>query len=146
MVLAMGLMVHACPAVAHHSFAAYDTTRTETAPGVIKEFHWSAPHCALVVTVDMPGGLTKDLLLVSGAPIMFAQQGFNPKSFRSGDKVQVEWHPNRNGSDGGSLASITLPDGRVFHDIPQQYGPPPGPLPGDQPASPPALQPAPPTR
>ena len=114
------LAAAACPALAHHSFAAYDTNRIETATGVIKEFHWSAPHCALVLTTNLPGGVTKDLLLVSGAPQMFAQQGFNPKSFHSGDTIQVEWHPNRNGSDGGSLVSVTLPDGRVFHDIPLQ--------------------------
>jgi len=139
-VLMTGLATLTAPARAHHSFAAYDMTRVESAKGAIKEFHWSAPHCAIVVTIEQPDGATKDLLLVSGAPEMFARQRFEPRSFRPGDKVEVSWHPNRNGSDGGSLATLTLPDGRVFHDSAPQLPAPPlaseAPPPGVQPPSP----------
>ncbi len=130
-ILAASLMAQVSPALAHHSFAAYDMTREETAKGTIKEFRWGAPHCAVVITIQQPDGTTKDLLLVAVAPAIFAQQGFNPKSFHSGDMVEVTWHPNRNGSDGGSLKTLTLPDGRVFHET--EFMPPPDTPPGGLP-------------
>ena len=126
--LAVVLAAPACPALAHHSFAAYDMTRSETAKGTLKEFHWGAPHCAVVITIEQPDGTTTDLLLVAISPIVFAKQGFAPKDFRPGDKVEVTWHPTRNGSNGGSLETLSLPDGRVFQDA--GYAPPGAPPPG----------------
>ena len=128
MVLAAGVAVQVLPALAHHSFAAYDMTRTETAKGTLKEFRWSAPHCAAIITIQQPDGTSKDLLLVAISPQLFAKQGFTPKSFHPGDQVQVTWHPNRSGSDGGSLSILVLPDGRVFHDT--EFLPPGAPPPG----------------
>lgn len=142
MVLAMGLTIQAWPALAHHSFAAYDVTQVMTAKGTIKEFFWSAPHCALLITIQQSDGTTKDLLLISSAPTLFARQGFDPKSFHPGDKVEVTWNPNRNGSDGGSIATLTLPDGRVYRQT--EFAPPPSQPPSQQPPpSTPQTQPPP---
>jgi hypothetical protein len=137
MALAVVLAAPARPALAHHSFAAYDMARSESAKGTLKEFRWSAPHCAAVITIDLPDGTTKDLLLVAISPAVFAKQGFTPKSFRPGDKVEVTWHPTRSGSDGGALQTLTLPDGRVFHDT--EFVPPDGPPPGALPPGAPPL-------
>ncbi|MBB4199852.1 hypothetical protein GGD83_003676 [Rhodoblastus sphagnicola] len=150
--LSLGLATLVSPALAHHSFAAYDMTREESGEGTLKEFHWSAPHCAVIIAVAQPDGSTKELLLVSVAPQIFAKEGFTPRSFKTGDVVKFSYHPNRNGSDGGSLATLTFPDGRMFKaGDPQQSLPldgPPGGLPGIPPgALPPGVSapPAPPT-
>jgi hypothetical protein len=43
-------------AYAHHSFNAYDMSKTETVSGAIKEFRWGAPHSSVVVIyVDKNG-------------------------------------------------------------------------------------------
>jgi hypothetical protein len=44
-----------------------------------------------------------------------------------GDKVKVSFHPMRDGSLGGRLISVTLPDGSVFNG---QAGAPPDPIAG----------------
>ncbi|WP_180982609.1 DUF6152 family protein [Methylocella silvestris] len=111
------------PAFAHHSFAAYDMAQEVSGRGAIKEFHWGAPHCAIIITVQQADGSSKDLLLVSVAPQIFAMQGFSPKAFHTGDEVSFSYHPNRTGAEGGSLASLTFPDGRVFKA--PEAGPPP---------------------
>jgi hypothetical protein len=133
--LSLGLATLVSPVLAHHSFAAYDMSREEFGEGVIKEFHWSAPHCAVIIEVTQSDGSIKELLLVSVAPQLFAKQGFSPRSFKTGDIVKFSYHPNRNGSDGGSLATLTFPDGRLFTagDPAQSLpidGPPGGPPPG----------------
>jgi hypothetical protein len=113
-ILALGIVAPVLPASAHHSFAAYDMTQEVFGKGTIKEFHWGAPHCAIIISVPQPDGTSKELLLVSVAPQIFAMQGFSPKAFHAGDEVQFSYHPNRTGADGGSLASLTFPDGRIF--------------------------------
>jgi hypothetical protein len=47
---------------------------------------------------------------------MFVKQGFKPKDFRVGDKVEISWHPSRSGATGGILSTLKLPDGRIFKD------------------------------
>lgn len=107
----------ALPASAHHSFAAYDLSKTVTVNGTIKEFRWGAPHAALLLTYVDGKGKKADLMIQSGSPAAFARQGFNPKDFRPGQTVEVAYHPNRNASLGGAMARLKLPDGRLFKDV-----------------------------
>jgi hypothetical protein len=57
----------------------------------------------------------------SATPGAFARQGFKPRDFRVGDKMKITWHPSKSGAVGGTLATITLADGRKFGD--QEFGP-----------------------
>lgn len=112
----MYAMLMAAPVFAHHSFAGYDMARTLSAPATIKEFRWGAPHSAAVFTIKNPDGKTQDINVGSAAPAMFLKQGFQPKDFKAGVKVQLTWHPTKSGKPGGITQSITLPDGRTFKD------------------------------
>jgi len=103
-------------ALAHHSFASYDMAHSVTVHATVKEFRWSAPHSSVVVMAKLPSGEVQQLNLITGPPDMFVRQGITLKSLRPGDKVEVTYHPNINGSAGGSLAALTLPDGRKFTD------------------------------
>jgi len=122
------------PAFAHHSFNAYDMSKTETVSGSIKEFRWGAPHSSLVVIYIDSSGKQQTMSLVSGSPLMFSKQGLTPRDFHRGDKVTVSYHPNTSGGAGGALASIVLPNGKSFKDTevsaaagPGAAGAPPGP-------------------
>jgi len=106
----------AAPAFAHHSFNAYDMSRTETASGVLKEFRWGAPHSSLVLVYIDKSGKQQTMSVVSGSPLMFSKQGFAPRDFHRGDKVTLTYHPNTGGGLGGALATLTFPNGRTFKD------------------------------
>lgn len=101
---------------AHHSFAAYDLSRVVTVNGTIKEFRWGAPHAALLIVYKNDKGQAVNLMVQSGAPAAFARQGFNPNDFKTGQQVELSYHPNRNGSFGGAMSTLKLADGRVFKD------------------------------
>lgn len=113
--VALAASFTAAPAIAHHSFAAYNMDRTVTAEGTLKEFRWGAPHSSMVL-VYTENGQTKAMSIVSGSPLMFSRQGFNPRDFKRGDRVRVTYHPNISGQPGGAMASMRLPDGRTFLD------------------------------
>ena len=114
-VAAMAAIVTA-PSFAHHSFNAYDMSKTETVSGSIKEFRWGAPHSSMVLIYLDKSGKPQMMSVTSGSPLMFSKQGFAPRDFHRGDKVTVTYHPNTSGGVGGALATLTLPDGRTFND------------------------------
>lgn len=100
---------------AHHSFAAYDMSKVLSAQGTLKEFRWGAPHSSMVL-IYADKGKSKEMSIVSGSPLLFAKQGFNPRDFKRGDKVKVSFHPNSGGQPGGALITLQLPGGRMFSD------------------------------
>lgn len=103
-------------ASAHHSFAAYNMSRTQTVTGTIKEFRWGAPHSSVVVRYQKPNGEVADMAVISGSPLAFSRQGFQPRDFKAGLRVTVVYHPNSNQAPGGAMSSITMPDGRTYRD------------------------------
>lgn len=106
----------AAPVSAHHSFAGYDITQNRTAQATIKEFRWGAPHSSAVFIIKGPDGKPEQITIASAAPTTYVKQGFKPKDFRAGDKVEIVWHPTRAGKPGGIISMIKLPDGRTFKD------------------------------
>jgi hypothetical protein len=112
----VAMLAIALGAQAHHSYAAYDMSKIESAQATLKEFHWGAPHSSGEFIIMDKDGTPQVLTLVGGGPASFAKQGFRPKDFNPGDKVTVTWHPMHGGQLGGSIDSITLPDGRTFKD------------------------------
>ena len=106
----------AAPAFAHHSFSAYDMTRTETVSGSIKEFRWGAPHSSMVVIYVDKNGKQQAMAVATGTPVALTRAGFSPRDFRFGEKVTITYHPNVSGGAGGALSSMTLPDDRTYRD------------------------------
>ena len=119
------------PALAHHSFAAYDQTVTKSVTGTLKEFDWNAPHSSMTVAFTDATGKTDEVSVTTGAPATISGQGFKPRDFKVGQKATMTWHPNRNGVPGGELVDFTLEDGRVLHG---GFGAPPPGAPGYAPA------------
>ena len=111
----------AAPLSAHHSGAGYDTSKTLSASATLKEFRWGAPHSAVVFIIKGPDGKPQEVSMASAAPASFSRAGFKPRDFKVGDKMEITWHPSKSGAIGGTLATITLPDGRKFGDA--EFGP-----------------------
>ena len=128
--------IAAAPAFAHHSFNAYNMSKTETVSGAIKEFRWGAPHSSVVVIYVDKSGKQQTMSVVSGSPLAFSKQGFAPRDFHAGDKVTLTYHPNTSGGIGGALATLTLPNGKSYKDSEAAAAGPPGAPP--PPAGPPA--------
>jgi len=105
-------------ALAHHSAAGIDQTKTVTISGVLKEFKWANPHSWMDIDVADDKGQTKLWSVEMTAPAYLARAGWTSKTVKPGDKVKVTVRPMKNGDPGGLFVNITLPDGRVLGQAP----------------------------
>jgi hypothetical protein len=99
------------PTLAHHSFATFDADRKITLEGIVKDFQWTNPHSWLFLTVSDARGRVVQWTIELGGPSSLARQGWVPKTLKPGMKVQAIIHPLRDGTSGGQIMAIILPDG-----------------------------------
>ena len=109
-------------AVAHHSGAMFDHSKTITLKGTVKEFQYTNPHSWLQVLVTGADGKTVEWGFESEGPSTLMRVGIRAGSFKPGDKVTVLANPMRDGRPAGALLSVTTADGKVYSTRP---GPPP---------------------
>ena len=105
------IAVHAS---AHHSASAFDRSSPLIVMGTVEEFRWTNPHSW--VTVQVPndeGGYDKWVLEGGSTPIM-VRNGWTADSLKPGQWVKCLIAPNRDGSTGGELLSVTFKDGSVL--------------------------------
>jgi hypothetical protein len=114
--LATVVLWSGAPALAHHSGAMFDRTKTVELSGTIKQYQFANPHVWIEVVV--PGKRGKDAPVqwsIEGeGPAIMARMGLGPSVLKAGDKVTIKAHPLRDGRPGGSFISVTLPDGKVI--------------------------------
>jgi len=104
----------AMPAFAHHSFAMFDTSKTITLKGTVKEYEWTNPHSWLrVMLPDQASGKQLQWALEMSSPARQATLGMTPDTVRPGDVVTVTFHPLKDGSRGGQFIQAILPNGKA---------------------------------
>lgn len=100
-------------ALAHHSYAMFDRTRTVTINGTVKLFQWTNPH--MYLWVEVPNGKGgSDLYGIEGSsPNSLSRLGWSRNTLQPGEKVTVELQPLKDGRKGGFFVKATKADGTV---------------------------------
>jgi hypothetical protein len=100
-------------AAAHHSKAAYDLDHPETMEGTVKAVNWTNPHISFVIEKDVKSGeaATTWVFEVS-SPGVLTRSGWTKRSLQPGDHAVFRYAPLRDGSPGGFLQKVTLPNGQ----------------------------------
>ena len=125
------------PALAHHSIqAAVDTSRTLQSEMILAKIDWINPHAWFHFTMTKADGtIVKDVPVEWMGINGLRQQGYSgPDAFPSGHAYQVTYFPNRDGTPGGNLVSMTDTTTGQVYGRGGQGGPP---RPGQQPPPPP---------
>jgi hypothetical protein len=107
-----GVTLAATAALAHHSPNMFDLARTVEVKGTVKEFHWTNPHSWVVVESLDAAGKTVAWSFEGNGPGYLVRNGWKRESLKPGDKVTIIANPMRDGSNGGNLVTVVLPDGR----------------------------------
>jgi hypothetical protein len=110
-VLLLATAAFAFPALAHHSFAAYDVVNTRTLKGTLETFQWSNPHVTFKMLV-LPdgGGAAQEWSLITSGPPILKRFGWTRSSLKPGDRISVIFNPMSDGSHGGRLHTLVLLD------------------------------------
>jgi hypothetical protein len=116
--LSLLLLSSATAAAAHHSFAMFDRDKTDSVSGTVKAFELVNPHSWLRIEVADAAGAQNEWSLELGGAGQLGRFGWAPNAFHPGDKVMVRYHPLKDGSYGGQLVSVTLPNGKVLGQQP----------------------------
>lgn len=98
-------------ALGHHSFSMFDATRDMTIEGTVSAFTWTNPHVWIDVIVDNGGEQERWGIETQSIGILY-RQGWKADSVKVGERVRVELHPMKDGTPGGQLMKIVLPDGK----------------------------------
>ena len=88
---------------AHHSFSMYDPDTTLTIKGTVQVWSFHNPHAVLIVEVDEEDGAVIYQLESRGNPSGMIRQGWTSNSIKTGDRVAVNYNPNRSGVPGGAF-------------------------------------------
>ncbi len=121
---ALGLLLAAGAAQAHHSFAMFDISKTVTMSGSVKKFDWTNPHTWLWLDITNAKGDVETWGFEGMSPNYLGRRGWSKNTVQVGDKVTVRVYPLKDGLKGGSYVSVTLPSGKVMNSFEQ---PPPTP-------------------
>lgn len=106
----------ATPALAHHSYAMFDMTKTLSLQATITQFKWQNPHSFIEADISAPGG-SEHWAIEMTAPNNLVQEGWKRTSLKPGDKVTLYVHPLRSGAKGGSYAGVRFADGKTLGQV-----------------------------
>lgn len=121
---AVGLLVAAAPAAAHHSSAIFDPAKRISVTGVVTEWFWANPHCLLSIDVKGADGQVVRWVFETQAPPNMIPFGWSRQSFKPGEEVTITMEQARSGKPVGRLLWAQYPDGRKL-----SIGPGAGPQP-----------------
>jgi hypothetical protein len=99
-------------ALAHHAGKMYDRSTEATVTGEVEEWRWANPHAFLQIHVTDENNGKELWSFESTSPNILVQQGWKRTSLEPGDEVEVIYNPLKDGSPGGSLVGVVLPDGK----------------------------------
>lgn len=103
-------------AVAHHSFAMFDSEHQVKITGQVSRFDWTNPHIYIFVTGGEAGKEAKAWTIEGASPGILNRIGWKFNMVKAGDKVTMVIAPLRSGEAGGLLKEIKLADGRIFNN------------------------------
>ena len=108
---ALIILAMAGNALAHHSFAVYDHTRTLNLKGTVTKFQWTNPHAYLEIDVKEANGTVRHYTLEGTSINMMQRTGWRSNMIKFGDEVKVVMAPLLSGEPAGLLLEVTLPNG-----------------------------------
>jgi hypothetical protein len=100
-------------AAAHHSNAAYDLDHPQTMEGTVKTVNWTNPHITFVIEKDVKSGEAASTWVFEvSSPGVLTRSGWTKRSLQPGDHAVFRYAPLRDGTPGGFLQKVTLPNGQ----------------------------------
>ena len=88
-VLVLALSALSSVALAHHSYAMFDTSGTGTVSGTVAKLQWTNPHAFLEVDIPQPDGTMKHFSIELTSINMMQRVGWRSNMINAGDKIRI---------------------------------------------------------
>ena len=110
-----GLLAISAPVAAHHGNASYDTEKSVNVKGTVTAFIWANPHVFVKVDAKDDSGNVQHWIVEGQNPVSMSAIGWTKDTFKTGDSVEIEAIPAKNGNPVAFLgsASPTAPRHRI---------------------------------
>lgn len=97
-------------ALAHHSFAQFDTSVQTIVEGRVTSWSYTNPHSWLYIEALDENGQMQKWSFEGAAPIHAARQGVTGNTFKVGEMVRVVMSPLREGRRAGAMCFVVKQD------------------------------------
>jgi hypothetical protein len=98
---------------AHHGRGgSYDETKIVTMTGVVTEWAWRNPHCALYVDAKDDSGKVVNWGFESQNVSSLSHLGMTRNSFKAGQQITIKFNPSRSGAAVGVIRKIYDTNGK----------------------------------
>jgi hypothetical protein len=105
----------AVPALAHHSATMFESEKTITVEGVVKQFQFTNPHSWLLVDVTDKNGKVTTWGFEAEGPSTLQRSGIRPSDFAAGTKLKITGRPMKDGSPAAVwVDAVRVSDGKRF--------------------------------
>lgn len=120
--LVIVLVAMAAPLLAHHSTAAYDTTKVVTIKGTITSVDWRNPHVRIHVNVPNADGQLVHWDVETWGTGQMSLRGLTNDFLKAGDRVSIDVFVAKDASPRAFVRILTLPDGGRVDGPPADFG------------------------
>ena len=97
----VGLSGISSSAFAHHGTSSYDLTKTITGKATVTSLQWENPHCVLNFDMKDDKGAVTHWSVEMYNPLYMSRSGWNRNILKSGDEIDITFHPAKNGTGAG---------------------------------------------
>jgi hypothetical protein len=104
----------AAPAMAHHSATMFESEKTITVEGVVKQFQFTNPHSWLLVDVKNKNGSVTTWGFEAEGPSTLQRSGIRPSDFPAGTKLKITGRPMKDGTPAAIWVEAIRADGKRF--------------------------------
>jgi hypothetical protein len=111
LLLALLVMGSTSLALAHHSFAMFDSGNQLRMTGVVTQFDWTNPHIYIEMDVMQEDGSTKHWTIECANISILSRLGWKFNIVKEGDTLTAVVAPLRSGEPGALLKQMMLADG-----------------------------------
>lgn len=109
------LLSLAAPALAHHSTANFDMTKSSTITGTVTYFSFTNPHSFFDMEVVDKTGAVKHYKVFTVAKVVMMRNDWKAGDVKVGDKVTVTANPDRKDASYVYLRNIVFASGKTWN-------------------------------